>query len=220
MVLFVSLVAMCSYGTVIVQQEAWGTDEAGWALGASSLASLAQTNIGGAHGGVLQLTLSDLGYAYVDATESSAASRFVGDLYTPYSGQLAVSFDFRAVQGDAPSTFYMSMWSGNGTREWRHYFTGVETTDWVTYGFNMSDALQWSPEDGGTFLSDFMDVDKISLFVLDSAGSSQYQFDNFTYTVPEPETVWMILAVVMSMAITFRGQLVKVFSGIKSRIAA
>jgi hypothetical protein len=70
-------------------------------------------------------------------------------------------------------------------------------------------------------LADFASVDQFGIELIGSSGGlRRYDLDNFQFTVPEPETVWMILIVLASLGLTFRGRLSEIAGMIKARIRA
>lgn len=80
---------------------------------------------------------------------------------------------------------------------------------WFGAAENYSDAL---------FYTDLQNIDHLGLYV-SSVSPQTYGLDNMglTFIVPEPETVWMILAIVLSLAITFRSRLVDTVGQLKAR---
>jgi hypothetical protein len=79
----------------------------------------------------------------------------------------------------------------------------------------------WNPTGADNFLADFASVDQFGIELIGSSGGlRRYDLDNFQFTVPEPETVWMILIVLASLGLTFRGRLSEIAGMIKARIRA
>lgn len=72
--------------------------------------------------------------------------------------------------------------------------------------------------DGTQFLSDITDIYTIGLYFQGGAGGGTFYADDFEIGVPEPETVWMILAVLLSLGVTFRSQLAGMAGQVKARV--
>lgn len=72
--------------------------------------------------------------------------------------------------------------------------------------------------DGTQFLLDITDIYTIGLYFQGGAGGGTFYADDFEIGVPEPETVWMILAVLLSLGVTFRSQLAGMAGQVKARV--
>jgi hypothetical protein len=117
-----------------------------------------------------------------------------------------------------------------------YFKSGVEGNTWINHvasglvNYSVSlltldnwagfDFLGWNQD---LLRTDLSDVTEIGLY-LSQAGDgtpSIYQLDKFelsTMPVPEPESMWMILAVALSLMITFRVRLTEMVSRVKARI--
>jgi hypothetical protein len=73
---------------------------------------------------------------------------------------------------------------------------------------------------GANWITDFSSVTAIGLYVLGNVSAGAlYGLDNFAteYYVPEPETLWMIMAVVLSLCVTFRGRIAELLAQLKAK---
>lgn len=159
-------------------------------------------------------------------------SEYSGD-FTAASSSLNVSFQF--ITGDTtPSALYLAYGSsvGGGTpRIWRY---DLSASLQANYTNQFSDILlssyygSWSAFQGSNtptqYGLDIVDVDWIGIYVAQGGIDPEtYWLNDWQYgdtppgAVPEPETVWMILAVVLSLGITFRSRLVDTMSQMKTR---
>jgi hypothetical protein len=225
----VALLVLCSASAYAVPSityvETWTTaGDHGW-TGSGDIASV--NNAGGA----LSITFNaqeDNPIAFegiVHTTGASPSDNFTGD-YSQPANALSISsveFGFTSVgaQPAALALYFVSV-SGN---EWAYNLTPANTT----YTVGMRSMGSWQGQNGifdnATFLTDISALGGISwigLYLRQSgAGPSEYQLDDFHLNgtpVPEPETIWLMLAVLVSLAITFRGRLLDVMSQMKMRL--
>jgi hypothetical protein len=72
------------------------------------------------------------------------------------------------------------------------------------------------------FVSIFQSVTEFGFEVAGGSysGLQEYEISDVQFTVPEPETVWMILMVLASLGITFRSRLMELAGQVKARIRA
>lgn len=212
--------------TSIIMSEGWASDEAGWASSDQILGAPSGIPTLNWNAGHVEFVLDVGTPAGFIRTSTGASSAFTGNL-TTYTDQLSVSFDL-LTSGATPSALALYFFSDNGNHWWSYSLAHTAAPLSGTYTYSVPVGIYsagWIGFNGGTagtYLSDLAQVNWIGVYIAKSGGDPTATFgvDNFTYSVPEPETVWMILAVVMSMAITFRGQLAKAFTGIKARIVA
>jgi hypothetical protein len=212
----------------ILYTETWNTaGTQGW-TGSGDIASV--NNAGGV-GGALSITFNaqeDNPIAFegiVHTTVAAPANNFNGDYSQPGDAISisSVEFSFTSI-GAAPAALALYFVSGSG-HEWAYNLTPGNTP----YTVGMTQMGSWQGQNGvfdnATFLSDISALGGISwigLYLRQSgAGPSEYRLDDFHLNgvpVPEPETVWLLLAVLVSLAITFRGRLLDVMSQMKMRL--
>jgi hypothetical protein len=160
------------------------------------------------------------GRVYADSTSGSPAGRFVGDLLSGGS-DLTVSFSLKAVDSANPNGGSLVLYFINeGNKYVYEAAQSALVGSFVNYSFNIG-SLLWNPTGADNFLADFASVDQFGIELIGSSGGlRRYDLDNFQFTVPEPETVWMILIVLASLGLTFRGRLSEIAGMIKARIRA
>ena len=117
------------------------------------------------------------------------------------------------------------------------YFVGNGNTYYLNYNFTQPapasglvnytvgiGAGNWEAAIAGVFADDWQSVTEfgLELWGANGGGADRYRIDNFEITsaVPEPETVWMIMMVLASLGLTFRGRLVGIADQVKARIKA
>ena len=142
-----------------------------------------------------QMFFSPTGPAQQDGYIYNGSPSHQGDYSSTF-----LTFDF--FSSPAPPTVGLSVYFiGNG-EQWNHSFV-VPSNQWttVTMGFGSG----WT---GGTdFLAAVTNITFIGIYVnnLTVNGSSfTYGLDNWTVSVPEPETMALVMVVVFSLLITFR----------------
>jgi len=135
--------------------------------------------------------------------------------FTPSVDPVALQFYFMSGAGD--------MWVAQGL----NLVAGPST-----YTFNIGTSGNWlhSPffNTGMTWDTGFANVTEIGFEVFGQNGfvTQDYQFSNMemgpvaSLSVPEPETVWMIMMVLASLALTFRSRLGELAGQVKARIKA
>ena len=188
-------------------------------------------------GSTLQLTLPDttvpLARVYADGGSSGGA--FSGDFYslatglTAASSNLVVSFNLASVDNSNPNPGAMVLYfvSSNGNR----YVSSTILTQPAVgsnelYHVYISQDRWWNNLNSGNFALDFGSVSQFGLQLLGSSDttSHSYQLDNFGLTsefqVPEPETIWMMVMVLGSLAITFRGRLTDIGAQVRERFTS
>jgi len=156
-----------------------------------------------------------------DPTYVGAGVNYLAALATPFN---TVSFTFNpSVDPVALRFYFMSgandMWIANGL------FLGSGT---LTYSLNIGSVGMWTHNpilnSGMTWDTGFASVTQIGFEVFGpNGGATQtYTFSNIelSYVVPEPETLWMIMMVLASLGITFRGRLAELAGQVKARIKA
>jgi hypothetical protein len=153
----------------------------------------------------------------VFAQNSGNAANFLGN-YQQYVAQgVVVSFDFYA-QGFKPSTLELYFVDSGTGRTWTYGLddSAVSVGAWTTFVVPIGAfGPNWSMTGPGSgslaeFLTDLGNVTQIGIGLVRNNSTSQqlYGLDNFDVTlqVPEPETIWLLLAALLSMGVTFRGK--------------
>ena len=215
----------------------WGTPVLGWVetwdaglgtggnwdyavLGDGAPYSLANS------GQTLQLTMPDttVPYASMFANATSSGGKFSGDYYSiatallAASSNLIVQFDLQTINNynnnDGAMVLYFL---GNGNE---YVYAGSLTQPspgvLTAYELAIGSSAVWNNLNNGTFSADFANVTEFGFKFVGSSDTAAHpiQLDNLTliqgYMVPEPETIWMLLAVVLSLAVTFRTRLSQV----------
>jgi hypothetical protein len=163
-------------------------------------------------GGYLQaqLPISGVPANYQIYADGTTAGGIYAGNQTYSEGYLAV-FDFK-YDNAAPSGLSLYFMSGSGN-EWIRPISGSLPSlgNWGTYtvAFDYG-AGAWDLALGGgdyaTFLTDLMDVDRVGFWV--GVGSQPFLqnvgFDNFELRIPEPNTVFFLSAVLLSLGASFR----------------
>jgi hypothetical protein len=157
-----------------------------------------------------------------------------GGNFNPAPGLTNLNVSFQFITGDAtPGALYLAFGSGapgpNPTpRIWRYDLTGslvANSTNQFSNILLSSYSGLWSAFQGNNtptqYGLDILAVDWIGIYVAQGGVDPEtYWLNDWEYSgvaVPEPETVWMILAVVMSIGITFRSRLVDTMTQMKTR---
>jgi len=127
-----------------------------------------------------------------------------------------VSFKFKDISGE-PAELGLYFASANGDKWglalWTTPSTGQEPTSaWTTYtvgGFPLS--ANWYDLTGSAQAALATDMTDVAAFGLYLSGGNNQVFGlgdmQLSYTVPEPETVWLILAALASLGITCRSRI-------------
>jgi hypothetical protein len=117
---------------------------------------------------------------------------------------VSVSFDFK-VDPVVNEAVGLSVYFVSGGNLWYKQFV-VPANLWSPVSVSFS-GVGWETLTGVNFLSDVMAVEEIGVRVTHFNNDSQwaYGLDNWTVSVPEPETYALILVTLLSLGITFRG---------------
>lgn len=180
------------------------------------------------YGGSLVVTVNPgVGTGY--GVAFTVDSHFTGDYpnkVLPGDASVTVEFTLTSISGGSAAD--LAVYFQSGTHAWVYALPAVTGTQ----GVNMNMwSTGWQPYSGidignpgawqGLWETDVMAVDGIGFFLGNaSPGESvQYTFSEFGIhsSVPEPETVWMILAVALSLGMTFRGRLADLAGQMKGR---
>jgi hypothetical protein len=153
------------------------------------------------------------------ADSDASGGRFVGD-YGPYLGNVVMTFRFLA-ETHAPST--MQMWfrsdASGAERIWSYNLSGPTTVGvWTWYSVPLGTFgpgwTLWSGSGSAQsdFLLDLTGVDWIGLRLVRNGSilAQNYGLDDVKLMVPEPETIWLMIAALLSLGVTFRGRLSEV----------
>jgi len=213
-------------------QEWAGSDTEGWTAD-----PLSDNDIAVSHnaGGYLQISVTGSGpipgYGRTITTGAVGTDYFSGDYAAIGAGvngsyELRINFDFLTT-GSTPGELGLYFRSGSG-HIWAYDVAGLEgspvANGLTTYAVTAGTA-GWIAQNGGwtvaDLVSDWASVSWLGLYIQGSSGPTEiYGLDNMYLNfvvVPEPETVWMLLAVVMSIGITFRSRLVDTMTQMKTR---
>jgi hypothetical protein len=136
---------------------------------------------------------------------SNSDANHTGDYST-----VSVSFDFK-VDPVVNEAVGLSVYFVSGGNLWTKQFV-VPANQWSPVSVSFSGA-GWETLTGVDFMSDVMAVQEIGVRVMHFNNDSQwtYGLDNWTVSVPEPETYALILVTLLSLGITFRGAMVGFF---------
>ena len=187
-----------SGGTAADGGEAWHTSNAGTTLDIS--------------GGTLNLQFPSTDGAPVEHTiVSTIGATFTGN-YLQYDPYLTVNFK---IYSDAQVPNKLALYlKGVGGREWTTLLSTPTANGWTSYLVPIYSVV-WSQYSGapGVFLSDIASVTSFGFYIEQGSidSSENYKLDDMVLTVPEPETVWLILAALASLGVTFRGKLASLF---------
>ncbi|MEI6168184.1 MAG: hypothetical protein WCS52_13430 [bacterium] len=203
--------------------EVWGTTG-----GSPNPVWVATPEIGGAttNGGVstVALTLSGIN----PKGSLGATSAAYDGSYLAYGSALNMTFTLQSTHVPNNTQGYgLQFYFKSGSDIW--YATGLDYVTGLgpqTYSFNIGSESVWAA--GGvnaqTWAQGFGDVTEIGFDVLGANynGNQTFTFSGMelTQVVPEPETVWMIMMVLASLALTFRGRLGGIAAQVKARIKA
>ena len=173
-----------------------------------------------------QITVTGSGPFVGGGRVTTADSDFVGNYSLVNGGFVQISFDLTpSVSGNYPSQlalYFHSTVGGGSGQDWKYdfgtisgtHFTaviGTWSSNWVSFDTTPNSMSFLAAMAGG-----LMSSIGIELYGK-TTGADVYQFDNFKIEaqVPEPETVWMLVMVLASLAVTFRGRIKDVLSTIK-----
>lgn len=128
--------------------------------------------------------------------------------YAIFGDALRLSFDFYA-STTVPT--YAQLFFNSGADQWTlDILPQISGTGWSTVGasFDSSGAGWFHQINGGSlFASSLTDVTAIGIFLVGTVGGNDtatFGIDNWVYTVPEPGSMAMLGAALLSMAATFR----------------
>jgi hypothetical protein len=197
------MMASTSFGTPSLGTDNFDTpgDTSGWAgAGPGGQYEFKQPESGGHDNGYIELLFPDYG------TPVPQVGRFLNSdaNHTGDYSTVSISFDFK-VDPVVAEASRMSVYFVSGGNYWYKPFV-VPANQWTPVSVNFSSP--WSSSTGLDFLSAVQTVSEIGIEVghFNNNGSSwSYGLDNWTVSVPEPETYALILVTLLSLGITFRG---------------
>jgi len=213
----VALSACVSWGVPAIKgyTETWNSGTQGWAVDPYGGSGITLQN----PADYLQVTFPAApdfpNQAVVYATGSGASSAFTGDYLA--TGPDNVLFNFRA-EDTAPGGLALYFANAESGRVWSYALTppsGAQLNQWLAYHVGLKFSGAWTLADGSGYSSvnfdaDLMSLDWIGVFVSEDTtfnGAENYDLDNWGSAVPEPEAVSLLLAVALSLGLTFRGKL-------------
>jgi len=223
---FTAFAISSSAAPVVGLEETWGSaGTAGWQVDNMDSVSPAPTVQNG--GGFLQLTVplpTDTSYLPVRSIiyAGAGAPNYIGN-YAEAGNDLSLSFRFNA-QDAQPNTLALYFQSSSGN-EWIYELNSPLPSDgWVNYRVPVNGVLWgilYQPNTSSSFYSDFSTVTRFGLYVITDpsfGGTQNFGLDNFQLVVPEPETVWLMIAAMLSMGVTFRGKLGSLAAQVRNRL--
>ena len=171
-------------------------------------------------------TQQPIGRVYTEAAD------FIGKGYTTIAGvgpdQLNIHFTLTSPDV-APNPYGLAFYFKSADGDvWYAAKDAVQAKNAQDYSIFIGNESAWVSAIGNTIhtglegWSDFSDIKEIGFELLGGnyGGIQNYEFSNIYLTVPEPETVWMILAVLVSLGITFRKQIGEFAGQMKARFVA
>ncbi len=216
----------------------WATPSLGQVWGTGNAVNWTTVNIGTPESGVdngltgNSITLSFPGGGAAPAATLSTAGYYAGDYASFGLSTLAVRFTYNAnILPDPGNGLMFYFTSGGNTWYAANLIQPVATGDQL-YDFNIGTISDWNPAIGNVadWNSAFSSISEIGFEVHGptiGSDSLTYTFSNIQVydttaplAVPEPETLWMIVMVLASLGITFRGRLVELAGQVRARIKA
>lgn len=146
-------------------------------------------------------------------------------------GTAAQSINFKLISEEFvlnQSIGSLNMYFVGGGGTWTYQFASPSTIGSSLLEANIGSQGAWFLSSGaGTYAAAIGAVSEFG-FIITGAnefsdqhfGVQDVTFSSELATVPEPETVWMILMVLASLGLTFRGRLADIVGQIKARVAA
>ena len=182
-------------------------------------------------GGYIEVQFPPTGFPFpvpavtIYATNGVQGGAYVGDYYD-VGADLSVTFQYRGTdQPDSLSLYFFdtttqqawiyNLGSPAASGSFATYQVAVNTVTWT---------LLSDPSNLGVsyFSTAFSSVDQFGFYIVENgvnAGSPQiYDLTGLVLAVPEPETIWLMMAVLLSLVITFRGRLGEMAGQMKRRL--
>jgi len=180
---------------------------------------------GGSDAGTLSIHIDTAGLGgpgFGDVVTSDAD--FIGS-YALLAPNVNIQFQLTSGAGELDGLalyFHTTATGGLDGEDWTYALTPVPGT-LHTYVASIGNSNDWFGWDSGDFATAITGIDYIGLRLINAnEGSYVYELDNFEIqegAVPEPETVWMIMVVLLSLGVTFRSRLAEVAGQLKTRFA-
>jgi len=160
------------------------------------------------------------------ANSGSSQGAYVGNYLAGYGNALYVTFDLLA-ENFLPSSMALYFHSSVSGNTWAYNLAAPGSLGvWTGYQVSFASGLavpggwQFAGGPGGTpsqFIADLGNVDWIGIYIsrFGSTLEEDYGLDNFLLHVPEPGTLYVLSAVLLSLCMTFRGYLNSIGSKIK-----
>jgi len=160
---------------------------------------------------------------------SASGTNFTGGLLD--TGALSVNFNFIGEEFPLNQTFgslAMFFQSSNGD-SWYYQFTppSLVGTNYFSANIDTQGTSWFRTVGSGSYLTAIGSVTNFGFEIIGANAFSDqhYGIQDVTFTgnigyVPEPETVWMIMMVLASLALTFRSRLGELAGQVKARIKA
>lgn len=206
--LFLLLLVADAMGSPQIGVVTWdsGSDTLGWES-RDGVATLVAVQASGGHpDGYLQMHFAVPDYPEM---EHDFLVNNGLDYQGDYTG-LTLTFDFLGYPSSALSLYFQS--SANGGSTWVNDFV-VTSTDWESLQYDFGNASGWRRILGsGSFSTALMLVSEIGISVqhLNDGMVFDYGIDNWALSnagaVPEPDSILMFFAVLISILVTFRQQ--------------
>jgi hypothetical protein len=206
-------------------QQTWDAGANGWVDGPIDSTITVTHNAGG----YLNMQVTGAIVPGYGLAIGSGDANFTGNFRTlaDYDNSaLSVKFDF-ITTGQTPNELGLYLQAGSG-RQWAYDVLSKGTpaaSGTTVYDIGIGSFSGWTPQNGAwtqaDYYSDLSSVTWLGIYIRASGiGTEMYGLDNMyvTLVVPEPETVWMILAIVLSLGITFRGRLAEMVGQMKMRL--
>lgn len=173
----------------------------------------------------LDLNITGAGL-YSAADLWATSSQFTSGLASG-SDPLRVSFTFQSMTM-APNQDYGSLavyfqYGATSADRWYYELTPPSTLNPATYMITLNNSSGWVGAGNiNDFLANLGTANQLGFEVIaaNTTDLQTYRFSDiyFSTPVPEPETIWMIVMVLASLAITFRGRLTDIVGQLKARI--
>jgi len=217
-------------GPVLDTPEEWTAGDQGW-----DVQSIVGANVSVANSGTadpyLRITFDaqgegNPGSAEIFADSGASSGNFVGGYY---GDVLAARFRFYAdetLPSSAAGSLALYFYNATSGRTWQYNLSNpaaVQTWTWYEVSFSSVGASAWHTAAPGyteaEFISDLGAVNWIGLYIsrFGTTAAEHYGLDDFELTIPEPGTIWVLLAAMVPMAVTFRGRLAEVLRKVRAR---
>jgi hypothetical protein len=223
------MVGVAAWGTPVIDQPITWTNPPGgtegWATQSVVGASPSVTNPGAP--GYLQITFPSQGAPLPGSAEIVSSQPGVTGSYGGSFGEFyTVSFDFMCATS-TPSEWGVYFYSSTSGNTWMYTDLNYTETpgDWQTFELSLEGTgwhLADDSYDAAQFDADLTDVDWIGIYISrDGEEDAEiYGLDNWVlhFQIPEPGTIPLLSAVLLSLCMTFRGYLGGAASKVKAMI--